>query len=659
MFRLLAVHGCLLAAVIPQVALASWPPDGAPIPCGTPCRETNPQTAPDGAGGVFVVWGDARSGLAYDVYAHHLTASGDLANGWPHDGLPVCVSTASKSVNSIIGDGHGGFFVTWMDGRNQPTAFDIYAQHVRGDGTLAPGWPMNGVPVTQEPLNDQVSSIASDGNDGIFIAWWNAFSSNNVWAQHLGANGAAAPNWPSDGILTCNQPSGIYVSVIPDGTGGMIMAWRDWRRGGRISDDTFDVYGMRLSADGNPALGWPVNGLLLGPGQWIPILFSDSSGGFFMVSSDPSGFGPFDARYYVQHFTIDGQPDPRWPAGGVLVCSAPGDRAQMSAARDAAGGLVMDWYDYRSGGSNVYGARVLPDGTLAPGWPANGLLVSDPTNPYAFAFSIAPDSSGGAYMSWGTDGSTSQGYVQHVSGGGTVATGWPQYGTPLASTCGQFSPELVTDGAGGAIAVWEERDGTCSRLGLFAQHLLPNGFYPVAVLVSIANAEATPDQVVLTWQGPGASSLQATVERRILTSPWEPLGSAAPVGSDRLQYLDRSVSSGSRYAYRLRWLDSGQLLHSSETWVDVPQAELALEGLRPNPAAFELNAAFSLPSSALATLDLLDVSGRRIASREVGSLGPGNHTVRLNEAGPVPAGIYWLRLTEGARSLVARGVVIR
>jgi hypothetical protein len=56
---------------------------------------------------------------------------------------------------------------------------------------------------------------------------------------------------------------------------------------------------------------------------------------------------------------------------------------------------------------------------------------------------------------------------------------------------------------------------------------------------------------------------------------------------------------------------------------------------------------------------LLDVSGRELAAREVGSLGPGRHLVRLDAAGHTPPGIYWLRLTQGGRSLVRRGVVVR
>ena len=94
--------------------------------------------------------------------------------------------------------------------------------------------------------------------------------------------------------------------------------------------------------------------------------------------------------------------------------------------------------------------------------------------------------------------------------------------------------------------------------------------------------------------------------------------------------------------------------------VEVPAGlEFALEGLQPNPAVGELNVAFTLPQALPATVTLLDVSGRELAVREVGDLGPGRHLVRLDEATRTPPGIYWLRLTQGERSLVRRGVVVR
>ena len=87
--------------------------------------------------------------------------------------------------------------------------------------------------------------------------------------------------------------------------------------------------------------------------------------------------------------------------------------------------------------------------------------------------------------------------------------------------------------------------------------------------------------------------------------------------------------------------------------------EFALEGPRPNPTVAELNVAFTLPQAGPAALRLLDAAGRELTVREVGSLGPGRHLVRLDEAIRTPPGVYWLRLSQGKRSLVRRAVVVR
>ncbi len=85
----------------------------------------------------------------------------------------------------------------------------------------------------------------------------------------------------------------------------------------------------------------------------------------------------------------------------------------------------------------------------------------------------------------------------------------------------------------------------------------------------------------------------------------------------------------------------------------------ALEGARPNPArAGALAIAFALPDDAHATLELLDVGGRRIASREVGSLGRGRHVVNLAQSHRVAPGLYWLRLSHGATQRTLRVAVV-
>ena len=100
---------------------------------------------------------------------------------------------------------------------------------------------------------------------------------------------------------------------------------------------------------------------------------------------------------------------------------------------------------------------------------------------------------------------------------------------------------------------------------------------------------------------------------------------------------------------------------TTQTRVSVDEAggwALALEGAHPNPAAGALAVWFTLPSREPATMELIDVSGRRVLRREVGSLGPGHHTLTLGSPRLRP-GLYFLRLAQRGRALGARVVVIR
>ncbi len=79
-----------------------------------------------------------------------------------------------------------------------------------------------------------------------------------------------------------------------------------------------------------------------------------------------------------------------------------------------------------------------------------------------------------------------------------------------------------------------------------------------------------------------------------------------------------------------------------------------------NPVrAGALRVRFELPDGSPARLEVLDVGGRRVTSREVGSDGPGAHTCELAESGALPPGLYFVRLRQGRRSGLARAVVLQ
>jgi hypothetical protein len=86
-------------------------------------------------------------------------------------------------------------------------------------------------------------------------------------------------------------------------------------------------------------------------------------------------------------------------------------------------------------------------------------------------------------------------------------------------------------------------------------------------------------------------------------------------------------------------------------------SELSLAAY-PNPVAGPLTVSFSLPSAVPVTLELLDLSGRRVQRQELGVLGPGLHTHALALERKLPGGVYFLRLSQPRRHIMTRICVL-
>ena len=85
---------------------------------------------------------------------------------------------------------------------------------------------------------------------------------------------------------------------------------------------------------------------------------------------------------------------------------------------------------------------------------------------------------------------------------------------------------------------------------------------------------------------------------------------------------------------------------------------LTLSGVRPNPSMSQaLVVDFTLPSPSPATVEFLDVMGRRLVRLDVTSMGAGRHTVDLAAHVRLAPGRYSLRLTQGGESRVSQVVV--
>ena len=641
--------GALAVLLLCGVARADWPAEGVAL-CGA-CRARGALLASDGAVGAYVVWTDERNsptGSNDDIFLQRVTASGAIAPGWPADGLALCLASGTQGAEYITPDGLGGVIVAWRDYRNQVpggTDADIYAQRVLADGTIAPGWPLDGAPVARTVNHQELPVVVPDGNGGAFFTWEEGYAADpNINLQYLAPDGSVMPGWPANGLPVCTA-AGFqgFPQLAPDGSGGVFVAWGDYAT-------TSASFAQRVTAAGGIAAGWPANGRRMMLGPYTQQLLSDGAGGAFLAGGTPGSL--YFADYYLQRFTGAGAIVAGWPDGGALVCQAPDERVGLRMAPDGAGGVLLVWSDYRDhNDDDVYAMRMRSDGTRDPSWPANGLAVTNNTLADDDA-DLAPDGQGGAYLCWIHSLYAPRLTIQHLTGLGSVAPGWPVEGQVVSSDVVYAVPHIVADGAGGAILTWCDIYERARAL-----RVATDG--PVPVAVSLVSAEADPDRVRLIWFAADAPSFAATVERRTPSEDWQRLADVAPNGTGRLEYEDRTVAPGARYAYRLAYRDAGALAYTAETWVEVPALVFALGGLTPNPCLGDAVVAFALPTGEPATLEVFDLAGRLVVRREVGSLGAGAHRLNLGPAGRLPAGVYGIRLVQGARRAVTRGVMVR
>ena len=95
----------------------------------------------DGAGGVFVAWdstGVFTSGSR--SYLQHLLGMGGVAPGWPASGLRLSPEYSGSGSPRLISDGNGGLLLAWSLGYS-----GLRAQHLTFAGDVASGWPSDGV----------------------------------------------------------------------------------------------------------------------------------------------------------------------------------------------------------------------------------------------------------------------------------------------------------------------------------------------------------------------------------------------------------------------------------------------------------------------------------------------------------------------------------
>ncbi len=478
----LAVTSFALALLCVHAADAAWDQDGDPIAVYQQ-NQTGVVAVPDGSGGAFLAWQDART-LEQDIYAQRVAADGTAM--WGAGGIPVCTASDQQWSPAMVSDGAGGVVILWEDERNGGSSnTDVYAQRVNANGVTQ--WIDNGVAVCTATGRQIYIDARFDGGT-VLAAWQDSRSgSPDIYVQRLGLNGSAL--WAANGVgavqlIASNQNNPVVVS---DFAGGAIVAWVDDRNA------MTQVYAQEINLFGS--VGWTVNGVNIDPGLTAddPSILEDGAGGVFIAYNDTDG----DSDIYLQRRASSGSQMWKKP-----VLELAGLQQYCVITSDGAGGVILAWQDQRDD-SDIYAQRVT--GLGARMWSGDGVAVcNDPGNQYFPA--IASDGAGGAIVAW-KDIRDDNGdvYAQRLRPNGAVQ--WATDGVPVSTAYNaQTDVVLTVDGDGATLAAWNDNRSVAGN-DIYAQRIEPNyGAWGMPEPLITSAVDDPADQggdVAVNWKASG------------------------------------------------------------------------------------------------------------------------------------------------------------
>jgi hypothetical protein len=616
-----------------------------------PGGQSETLTLQSDTGGAFVFWNEKRGGQ-YDIMARKLDADGTPTG----TSVALCAAAGHQLLDAVIDDGAGGAIVSWTDRRNG--AVDIYGQRI--DANVIPQWAANGAVVCTASGPQKRSRMVSDGAGGAILAWQDERVSGNsdVYAQRLSA--AGSPLWMANGIAVCADPGGQHDAVIAaDGAGGAIIAWADFRNVLMPA-----VYAQRLNGSG--VTQWTADGSSIAtcPGlaevsDAVPGLANDA---IILLSRSATDVATGAATSLLCAQKVNATGVAQWGAAGVMVCDGSSFCSREKLVTDGAGGVYVAWSDGRNDVFDLYLQRI--NATGVPQWAADGVVVCNAPG-WQYLSGLTRDASGGPCLVWDDQRSGQMDiYAHHFDSSGVPQ--WAVNGVAVCSAAGgQYLATVAPWRAatpGRHFVSWTDARTGSGRYA-YLQQLDDAGAIQWALdgltptLLAMVRASADAQRVHLLWYA--STDVVATVYRRSPEADWFPIGQVISDGTGQVAFEDRDITPGERYGYRLGILEMGSETFTGEVWVEVPaELALALEGLRPNPAVSDPVVSFTLASRDAARLELADVAGRRVLVRDLTGLSPGRHTLRLDTALP-PAGLYFLRLTQGGHSVTVRAVIAR
>jgi hypothetical protein len=184
------------------------------------------------------------------------------------------------------------------------------------------------------------------------------------------------------------------------------------------------------------------------------------------------------------------------PTVNTPISVAPSNQDRPELISDGSGGAIITWVDNRNppvnSNGDIYAQRIGANGFAQ--WTADGVSVCSNTITQNRP-QIISDGAGGAIVVWEdlrNNINANDIYAQRINANGVAQ--WTVNGIPVCTaTAGQNRPMIVTDGAGGAIITWyDNRGGVIPNI--YAQRINQNGV-PQWTLNGVPLCPATVNQV--------------------------------------------------------------------------------------------------------------------------------------------------------------------
>lgn len=290
-----------------------------------------------------------------------------------------------------------------------------------------------------------------------------------VLALCVSAVTPAHAQWSTDAAVNLRVCAGIDDQrnpvMVSDGAGGVIIVWEDQRNG------SIDLFAQRVASDGrllwNGTAGVPVS--TAAGVQQHPDILATGDGGVFIVWEDGRGT---DLDIFAQR--LDSNGTAQWAINGLPVCITTWQQVYPRLTTDNAGGVIVVWQDSRNLGYDVFAQRMNGAGTRL--WAPTGVAVCSIEHTHLLP-RVVSDGRGGAIVVWEEGRSyISQRdiYAQRIGPSGGLL--WPTLGVGVCTAFNtQQSPQVVSDGNGGAIIAWQDHRNNTNAGDIYAQRIDSSG----------------------------------------------------------------------------------------------------------------------------------------------------------------------------------------